>query len=810
MAGLDKVIVSSLAKVAKDSGKLNAAIDKIKENVLNKGLELVEEAGIDSSQLPVNIPQYLRGESPSAPSTLSTPDNVCSMPSLTAQQAENTIRLVTDAQVEIENIYSTTNSIKTTLIDIKTPIARLQTTIQPIESTVEGVSNAIRVIKLLPFPTAVPPGIGIPANILTIFSSTLDNLDKLLGVAKSNLKMVPQTLELMVRQINATVEKLNQVEQVIDPFLQTLIFVKATAELRPNCPDVTQEDIDNSKQDLLDGIQGNLAIADSIENPFGIGDEELEAELQENSSPGLVYKNFKFVLEYDPDNTFSFPSRRIKCTRTTSVGIDDGIAGGGTVIIYNINEQTNPTLTPGEYSYSSSLRVLVNEAKFAVDLYTDNITVWQAPQTRDKVQVFSDGYVDIGDLPEEEIQAYAEQLGIDFEALINMDPLPNYIRYGTNLVNLNSSATDVETGADRLVAGTSYQGGSGLVISSYITSGTIQVNKPVSIRMKTFGGAGDPSNSYATGFTEALLTIKRSFSIQDDVDPFTGKVKGFDGSAIAEFESDYGAYNLQVLDGIYETIREVTNEFSVNNELFGNQTYIQRLKVVRNFVKDFYEAKGSGGSIVSGLLDNLGGTFDNALAASDLTQNAINKLYDKTKPLLYSKEVLNLSKLLFGRSSGYRTGSYIQHLKRDRVYDNQNWYWTARKNAFDEDVGTSGNIKDKAVTLTMTFEAFKQFRDVYNNLFGNRADYNDGTWVGAASTIPIIPTSADGNLDDITVVLQHQQEAGRDQTINESIGNLALLGTYTYDLEIVDSLPAVGGEETNYPTNFTQFFIEEL
>mgnify|MGYP001285786003 CR=1 FL=1 len=76
MSGLDKVIVSSLANVAKDSGKLNTAIDKIREKVLAKGLELVEEAGIDSSQLPVNVPQYLRGESPSAPDTLSTPENV--------------------------------------------------------------------------------------------------------------------------------------------------------------------------------------------------------------------------------------------------------------------------------------------------------------------------------------------------------------------------------------------------------------------------------------------------------------------------------------------------------------------------------------------------------------------------------------------------------------------------------------------------------------------------------------------------------------------------------------------------------------
>ena len=36
MAGLDKVIVSSLAKVAKDSGKLNNAIDAKKTKYLQK------------------------------------------------------------------------------------------------------------------------------------------------------------------------------------------------------------------------------------------------------------------------------------------------------------------------------------------------------------------------------------------------------------------------------------------------------------------------------------------------------------------------------------------------------------------------------------------------------------------------------------------------------------------------------------------------------------------------------------------------------------------------------------------------------
>ena len=81
---------------------------------------------------------------------------------------------------------------------------------------------------------------------------------------------------------------------------------------------------------------------------------------------------------------------------------------------------------------------------------------------------------------------------------------------------------------------------------------------------------------------------------------------------------------------------------------------------------------------------------------------------------------------------------------------------------------------------------------------------------GAASTLPIIPSTVGDENDDIEISLQATQLAGRNETINEQVGTLELLGTYTYDLEIIDSLPAVGGPDTDYPTNFTQLFIEVI
>ena len=53
------------------------------------------------------------------------------------------------------------------------------------------------------------------------------------------------------------------------------------------------------------------------------------------------------------------------------------------------------------------------------------------------------------------------------------------------------------------------------------------------------------------------------------------------------------------------------------------------------------------------------------------------------------------------------------------------------------------------------------------------------------------------------------QLANRNERINEEVGGLDLLGTYTYDLEIIGSIPEEGGSSENYPTNFTFFTIED-
>ena len=224
-------------------------------------------------------------------------------------------------------------------------------------------------------------------------------------------------------------------------------------------------------------------------------------------------------------------------------------------------------------------------------------------------------------------------------------------------------------------------------------------------------------------------------------------------------------------------------------------------------------------------LDRLQRVYNRLAEDGEYYPDAVEILFDKAKPLLYYDPLLWLSNRLFGTKDEISTNNFIRYAQNigpitgrpnlgaaaiQSQGNGSNWYRTARANSVGQDVGTDTGIRGKAATLGMFYLALEQFQAEYTRLYGNRTDYNNGAWVGSASTLPIIPSTVGDENDDIEISLQSTQIAGRNETVNEIVGNLSLLGTYTFDLEIIDSLPAVGGPDTDYPTNYTQFFVEVI
>ena len=832
--GLDRQAIVQVRQIAKNSNKMSKALKKMEDNIVNEGNKLIEEAGIDPNVLAavgIDIRSLLRGESPMIdPSAMLTPEVICAMPVTTVQQREQMTRRIEAQEEKLQNIVDFTNNVKDQILALEEPILKLQEKSIPVAEQVAFISDIVEIIKILAIPTSVPPGAGVPMSVPNTFSSTLITLSDYLKIAKAATALIPAAIQTMTGLLNQVAAKINKVSNVVNPFYSLLTMIQSVVNLQDQCPLVTQGQIDQIGQSISNRVQGSLATAAFLQNPFGASINALEESLKENAPNPVIYKNWRFILEENPNPPFEvIPSRRIKCVRRNSVGINDGVEGyGNTITIYNNNPQTNPYLEEGAYSYASNINVLIKEAQFAVDVYTANVTIFEAPQTRTRVSASSTAMIDFDDLSEEDQQLFIEYYG--FKPSQDNEPLPKYIRYGGNVVTLNNSPTDIAYGSDALT-GRGFEFGSGQTIAptSYITSGTIQVNAPISLKMRTFGGTGNPNASGIDGggdigYTRALLTIKRSTAIQDNINPYTGRITGVDDDAITDFINKNGNDALSQLEIIYQAIREST----ITRQNFGNSDgyFIDNL-LSKDFLRKLEATRDMYFGIIGTSLTSMRYRTRVTSWVNSGIFKAINVLYAKLKPMLYDAKTLEISQRLFGtdyslsnsEAPGDQTNKWIRLysqdsekiLENDGSDDHRNQYLMARKNSVGE--GTlpdGGQYTQKAATIGMAAYAFRRFKNEYMDLFGatNNYDYAAGGWVGGATSVPLIPTSVSSS-EDVEVILFDQQ-ANRDETKSERVGGLNIIGTYSYDLEIIDSVPAVGGAESNYPTNWTSFTIEEV
>ena len=862
MSSNSKVIVFQLVQIAKNSSLLKKQITKIENKIVDTGLSLIEDAGINVDEINkvVDLKTVLRGEGANLNiNAILTPEIICSQPTLSVEQKEQLTRKISEQKEKIEGIYTSTNNIALQLESIKTPIVRLQDSIQPATDTVELVNDLIQVLKQIPVPSAAPPGIGLPISIFNTFSDILNNLSDTSEAMAANLSIIPDALGGMVQMVNSVGIKLQGVNKVIDPFLKLLTMVKSIVDLQDQCVfGLDQSQIDEIQANLSSDILGSVAQFTDIAN---YGDALLES-LQPNANPPFFYKNFKFTLETDSNNEFFFPGRRIRCFKQNSTGYYDGntagvggeeinfgnnLAGGGSITIFNINEQTQPDADNGSYSYGSNLQFLISQAKLAFDVYINNITAFTRSEINENQILTSTS------------GSYSTGYSIE-EGQVVSQFLPNYILYGGTNSNLNNSPSNIEYGADRLAVDGDYKFGSGIEFGSYIVTGTLQVNKPINIKLKTFGGTGNPIRNndgvLTPRFTESLLTFKRSAAIQDNINPFTGKIVGFNQDDVDNFIAINGINALKTLN----LINEVSNETNTSIGYATDETSIKDLKFIEKLENVFNRYYGIDTETEIRTFDVQPGNDDTGTfeAEVDIIQDRettgpiteeIRDLFAKSSELVNNKDVLYTSKTLFGfneskvanrdtiefantildydenysagstkkRSDGqnktYKTGelglSVTEKISSSSDwFTSENWYWTANK-AFNNSK-VNNTWQGQVAALSMLLFALRQFGSEFTTLYGNNPDYNNGAWEAPGFGIPLIPTNVTADNEDITEALLATQLAGVGETINEVVGGLTILGTYTYSLEIIDSIPKIGGIETDFPTNYTTFTIEDI
>ena len=238
-------------------------------------------------------------------------------------------------------IIETKNQIQEGLQEATKVLEPIETITTNVNATLEGLKIAVAIIKQIPIPTAIIPptgGIGLPLSVATTYSSQLDTLGDLICNSSGVASMGGPAVQTIQSMVNNTLDKLS----VLDGLIKECV--------EEQTKDMNEED----KADYVDNMNHILAEQGSFSDKTLNSDEEWRL-IKQLERCDYIYKGYRFCLQYEPNNQFSFPSRRIKAEK-----IARPFKGR---IAYN----TGMTGDLGIYSYTNSVTTLVGETQVVID-----------------------------------------------------------------------------------------------------------------------------------------------------------------------------------------------------------------------------------------------------------------------------------------------------------------------------------------------------------------------------------------------------------------------------------------------------------
>jgi hypothetical protein len=361
----DKLVSNSVVGATKNGIKMNLTVTALKDKAIDTVASQIEK------QIPIELPFSTReilngGVLPSnflSPDILNTAKDLA--PPIPEPQRVKIIGVLDGIESTLNGVIQTVNVIKGTLNTITAPLNTLETIASTLNTLVSVLENAIIIVKAIPIPLGAPLGVGVPANVVTGFADILVKTDKQIEKIKPPLEAVPDAIATVNRILIPIVASLNLFTPIFEKIIQIITFIRLLLQPGP----VSQADIDSTLSSITSNIQESLAItagpseSSSDAESNQLANDELLALLE---SGNYEYKGFKFTLEFDSTNTFSFPARRIKAVRSPQTNIF-----GGGVTLYSSPPDLGAGVvnTDSSYSFSTSIQVLVDETKFNIDQY---------------------------------------------------------------------------------------------------------------------------------------------------------------------------------------------------------------------------------------------------------------------------------------------------------------------------------------------------------------------------------------------------------------------------------------------------------
>ena len=221
------------------------------------------------------------------------------------------------------------NQINGALVQIEGKISTLNTMASTSEAIADTLKTGVSIIKQLPIPSSVPPGVGLPMNVFNNFSDALDKLGDMITKQKGSLDSIPEALNLVSKDVGEVISKLKELDVALNNCLE-------------QDPNITQADLNS-----LIATTGNFVDI--------LSEEKLTDIL--NNPPGLLYGDYYLRLNY-PQSDFSFIKKQVTAQNKESVPPPGEY----------YNQNVSVEMLYGDESFSSSNIVLVDEMKWHIDI----------------------------------------------------------------------------------------------------------------------------------------------------------------------------------------------------------------------------------------------------------------------------------------------------------------------------------------------------------------------------------------------------------------------------------------------------------
>jgi hypothetical protein len=343
--GLDRLVTKAVADTIKSSNRLTKSLDSLIGGNITKTVRATESNPTLLDSIPFDLENALRN-GPYPPPNEEELKKYNEIPEEEKEQINN---LLNSIESSLNSTIVTKNELQGALNQIRGPLDKVENLTTTLAVVVNGLKIAITVIKNIPIPTSVPPGVGIPVNVITRFSNSLDTLSKVVDKTQGPITAIT----VVIPVLNNILAQLNEKFAALDPVFERQInYISTIRALLEYGPEATQEEIDDEAAKVASGIQESLAVTGN-NSSAGINateDDILLERLKWVTDNPYFYRGWRFILERDPNNTFGFPARRI-FTKNRNLNID----------LYNTED--------GQFSFSSSVQVLIDEAKFIIDRY---------------------------------------------------------------------------------------------------------------------------------------------------------------------------------------------------------------------------------------------------------------------------------------------------------------------------------------------------------------------------------------------------------------------------------------------------------